>query len=371
MAYTGQLVAQQLLAEQIFADAGKKLIYTPRIGALAAVVKETTSRINEAYSSPSKEKVIQLFHHVPFCSGSVGDAGSSCDITGTEPDSDSTNYTLTRTRSAAPFAINERKFETSMHEANTFVAENRLIQEKKLLEDTNTRTHAVINTTANKTNLIDAGWSGISDRVDAVDRDICISPSKWTIGGIAPLIEQTAARLMMNDPYVIDSGSMWELLYNVRHDQAKDQGKADMSRIGSLRLYMDWQMSVTHGGTQRFFLIDKGILSLLNRPDWTNTVPEDRPDDTQTWQQTVVSANGEELGPIMLNTLGEAVSLKADVRFKRKCATRTEYTQHWAMDLSADLVLAPTNTCTEEVLGTGNVYTGIVGFRCGDPTPAS
>lgn len=369
MAYNNQLVAQQLLAEQIMADAGKKMIYTPRIGALHAVVKETTSRINQEYSDPEKKKTIQLFHHVPYCTGDVADAGTSCDITGTEPDSASTNYTLSRTRTAPEFAINERKFETSMHQANTFVAENRLIQEKKLMEDLNARVHAFLNTTGNKTNLELAGWEGISDRVDTTSKDIFIDPSKWTISGIAPLVDEVAARLMMNDPYIIDSGSLWNLLYNVRHDQAKDQGKADASRLGGAmsRLYMDWQMAATMSNVQKFFLVDRGILAILNRPDWDNTVPQDRPSDTQTWKQQILHANGEEFGPIMLNQNGEAVRMWADVRVKRKCSERTIYTQHYAMDLSADVVKAPVNTCTADLIGAN--YTGIVPFRCGaNPT---
>lgn len=373
MAYNNQLVASQMLLEEIWNDPSKKIMYTPRIGTLAAVAKETTARINEEYSNQEKKKTLQLFYDIPYCTGTVADAGTDCAISGTEPDSTSANVTLSRTRSAPAFAVNERKFETSMHRLPEFIANNRLIQEKKALEDLNARCAALLNTVNWKTDLSLAGWSGISDRVGSTTKDILIDPAKFTIGGIAPLVEQVAARLQMTDPFILDSGALWDILYNAKHNTPTDQGKADAMRLGGVfsRVYMDWQMAAAQDAQQRFFLIDRGILAILNRPDWMNTSPENRPDDTQTWSTILQASNGEELGPIMLNTQGQPVRLKADIRTQRKCSTRTEYTQHWALDLSADMVKAPTNTCTSELLGSGKVYTGIVGFRCGNPATSS
>lgn len=372
MAYNSQLVEQQILAQEIYPVAGEKSIYTPRIGALTAVVKETTSTLDAAYSDPEKKKSIKVYYDIPYCTGSVADAGTDCDITGTEPDSNSVTYSLTRTRTAPEFAINERKFETSMHSANEFVVKNTLIQEKKLLEDLSARVAAVVNTTANKTYLGDTGWSDIVPKVDTSNRNIYIPASQWTVSGIAQIVEEVAARSMMIDPYIISGKALWSLMFQARHTVG-DKGDTDRSILqGAMgRVYFDLQMDATLGA-EMFFLVDRGILSILNRPDWMNTAPEQRPDDTVTFKRNLAAANGEMLGAIMTNTNGEAVSMEVDVRIKRKCSQRTQYTQHYALDLSADVVKAPTNTCTAEWLGTGNVYTGIYAFTCGTPAnPAS
>jgi hypothetical protein len=372
VAYNSQLVEQQILAQELYPVAGEKSIYAPRIGALQAVAKETTSRLDALYSDPEKKKSIKVYYDIPYCTGDVDNAGSSCDITGTEPDSSSVTYSLSRTRSAAPFAINERKFETSMHSANEFVVKNTLIQEKKLLEDLNARIAAVINTTGNLTYLGDTGWDGIVEKVDTTDKNIYVPASMWTISGIGQLVEEIAARSMMLDPYIISGRALWALMFQARHTVG-DKGDTDRNIAAGVlgRTYFDLTLDATLGA-EKFFLIDRGILTILNRPDWDNTVPEQRPDDTVTYKRALAAANAEMVGPIMLNTQGGAVNLEVDVRMKRKCSARTEYTQHHALDLSADVVKAPTNTCTAEWLGTGNVYTGIFAFQCGTPAnPAS
>lgn len=378
--YDDNLVNQQRRAEDIFNTPGEGLIYKPNVGTVAALIKETTAKINTAYNGTKKE-VIEVFFDIPVLASGVQNAISSCTITGVEPENSSVEYQLARARQvdngggASGFSINERKFETSMSEANNMVAKNKLRHEKTLLEDLNTRSVAVLDTLANKTNLIDAGWDGISELVDSVTADVCIPPVDWTIDGIFPKVWEIANRLQMVSPFIIDYAALTALRYKMTKGLTGEDAKRANNMLEDFRYYTDMQ-GVAALGKKKFFLVDRGIFAYLNRPDWFNTVPEARPSDTWTWSEVLTAMNADmngtgPIGPLLFSVDGDPVNLRMDWRMQRTCSTRREFMQKFEPTLNADLVKAPVNPATADGLG-GNNYTGIVAFQCNaSPTPAS
>lgn len=360
--YDNLLVQRQFLAEQMFANPNKPG-RLPRIGALAAVARETTEsgvRLNTEFNTEKKQEV-EVHWPEPNCGDSVADASTSCDITGTEPQSQKKTYTLTRSRGYTPIKLNKRKFETSIHKMNELFAADNLIQQKKLLEDLNARTHTFINTNANKTDITDAGYSGLSELVDPSTLDILIHPSEWTINGVFSIFHETASRLGMLDPFLITGGALNRMLY----DLVKDKKAGEELRVNDFRVYMDWTMDGTLG-TEKVFLIDRGVLAYLNRPDWFNTTPEDAGDDRKVWQAPIFLADTPNSRFSIGNGAkdGLPVGLTMDVDFQLGCDSRKEITESTRYILNADIVRAPDTDCDAEAIG-GNPYTGIVAFRPG------
>lgn len=360
--YDNLLVQRQFLAEQMFANPNKPGLL-PHIGALAAVAKETTKagiKLNTEFNTEKKQEV-EVHWIESRRSGSVGDASTACDITGTEPQSQKKTYTLTRKRGFVPLQLNRRKFETSLHKLDEAFAEDNLLQQKFLLEDLNERTHTFLNTNANKTNLADAGWSGISELVDPATFDVLIHPAEFTINGAFALFNKTARRLGMIDPYLITGGALDRMLY----DMSKDKKAGEELRVNDFRVYLDWAMDGTLS-TEKVFLIDRGVLAYLNRPDWSNTTPMDASDDRKVWQAPIFLADTPD-SRFSIGTeakSGLSVGLTMDVDFQLDCESRTEILEKTRYILTADIVRAPDTDRDQAAIG-GNPYTGIVAFRPG------
>lgn len=355
------LVKQQFQAEEIF-KAANKPERRLNLGALALVGALTTSKINDQFNEAKKRSVELVWPEVN-CDHTVTTTATDCDITATEPEDDSQEYTLNRTRQAEPFKISDRKFESSVLDADIMVAENVIQQEKALVTDFNARIHTLVNTPANKTDISDAGYGVLSDNVDPTSKDILIHPAQWTMGGIAPIMYEVASRLGMKRPTLLTGGALFRMAYDIW----KDKLPGDVARFGDFEAYLDWSMDGTLGG-EKVFMVDEGVMAILNRPDFMNTTPLKKAKERTVWSRDMIVVDGGESRFAVGTSLksGLPVRMKVDVEHQIVCNSRKEDFHAYRYALAADLAFAPRTECSATAIG-GNPYTGIVGFACGIP----
>lgn len=359
--YNNMLVRRQFMADEKFANPNEPGL-APHIGALAMVAAEQgANKINTEFNTEKLQEV-ELHYKELDCDATVSDASTSCDIDGVEPQTQKKTYSLNRRRQPAGLKLNMRKFETSMHEADEMFAGDSLLKQKLLLEDLNKRVHAVLDTTANKTDISDAGYGGLSDLVDSTSKDILIHPSEFTPGGVFPIFWEVASRVGMVDPVLLTGGAMARMLY----DLLKDKKPGEVARHNDFRIYMDYSMDTTLG-VEKVFMVEKGVLAILNRPDWFNRTPKLVADDRRVWSRDVVVADTvQSKFAIGTGLNGKAVTLQMDVEHQLGCNSRTEPLEFTRYILNADIVRTPDSDCSATAIG-GNPYTGIVGFTVGIP----
>lgn len=363
------LVDLQLRAEQIWADAfspnNPQPSEQPHIGALAAILSESTARIDQAYSDTEKQRNIKLYWLNGLCSGEEEDGSPGCTFSAPQATWGEKAYTLTRNKHLK-FAVPYRAFETSVFTRVETGAKNQVHREKQLLEGFNTRVHSFLNDPSNLTNYAIAG-----NPVDPTDNTVVIAPERWN-PKVFSLAKRYAMQIGMRDPYIISGAALWDIMDNVKNDTGMNDNVGNVNRLRGHRVYFDLTLDATLGGEEKFFMIDRGALSVLNRPKFGPT-PISLDDINNNsgrlaWSYTS-SVPNTSLG---LALDGSPVGLKLDRHVYRACVNGEDFEDRHAIALSADVVRRPDDECSEDATINGGTftgaYTGVLAFKCGDPS---
>jgi hypothetical protein len=365
MAFNNQLLAAQLRAEANWEAMKKDPSKMPRVNALAAVMAETTARINQVYSDPEKKRNAQLFWLKRNCSQAVVDGAVGCTLDFDPLTFGSQTYSLTRKKNQG-FSNGFREYETSMFNRVEVEAEGIIATEKVLFEDLNTRVHAVLNDPANLTNYSAGGFV-----VDPTDNTIVISPERWT-PRLMGTVTMFAQRLGMMDPYIISGNALYDMLYDTKKDAGMEVNIGAAARMRDHRIYIDWTLDATLAGEEKFFLIERGALAVLNRESFKNRTPLSLTDINDNggrlaWSKPSTIMNT----PIGVGIDGKPVTLTIDRSAMRTCVNGEDFLDQHGFQLNADIVRMPDADCTEDASVNGGEfsgkYTGILAFKCGNP----
>lgn len=354
-----QLLQQQLKAQGFFKRETNKRM--PRIGTLAFIAACSTAKINEAYSGPEKKRDVELWWPEPLCGGTASTDAANCDITAEVPTSNKKVYTLNNVIQSRNFKLPRRDFETSLENQPDDLSLNIVNSEIALMETLSAQGAAFLDTPANKTDISLAGFGTLSAAVDATTKNIKIDAVKWNTKDVFKILWETANRLGFNDPVLLAGGALSSLMYDFIKDQNNENGKGNMARMADFDIFHDWKMDAITA-KETIFMVERGQLGILNRPDWRNTAPEAVGKDRSVWSRdAIVSDTKQSLFAIGTGVSGNAVNLKIDIDHQLVCTSRTEISDAYRLILNADIVRAPETDCSKTALG-GKALTGIVGF---------
>jgi hypothetical protein len=365
MAFNNQLLAAQLRAEALWDAMKGDPSKMPRINALAAVMAETTSRINTTYSDPEKKRTNQLFWLKRNCTQAEIDGAVGCTLNFDPLSFGQQTYTLTRKKHQG-FSNGFREYETSMFQRTESEAEGIIATEQLLFKGLNARVHAFINDPANLTNFSAGGFV-----VDPADNTIVISPERWT-PRLMGTVTMFAQRLGMIDPYIISGNALYDMLYDTKMDTGMEDNIGKANRMKGHRIYLDWTLDSTLGGEEKFFLIERGALALLNRESFKNRTPISLTDMNNTSGRLAWSKPSTVLNtPIGVGVDGKPVTLTIDRSAMRTCVDGEDFLDQHGFQLNADIVRMPDADCTDDAQINGGEfvgkYTGILAFKCGNP----
>lgn len=364
MAFNNQLVEAQFRAAEIWAATKNDPSKMPRIGALAAVLAESTARIDNTYSDPEKKRTNRIFWMNRRCTDTPEVGRPGCDLDYNELDAGSKTYSLTRVIHDG-FKVPFRDFETSVFQRTEVEAEGIVDTEKKLFESFNSRVHAFINDPANLTVYPIGGYN-----VDSADNTVIITPEMWTprVLGVAT---RYAKQIGMADPFIISGAALYDILFDVKKDEGMEMNIGKAARVRDHRIYVDFTMDGTLA-EEKFFLIDKGVLAFLNRADWKNTAPMTIDGASRmAWSKTSTVMNT----PIGVGIDGKPVSFTIDRHTQRTCVSGVDFVDQHGFALNADIVKMPDADCTDDATINGGTYegkyTGIVAFKCANAATGS
>lgn len=353
MAIANQIVKIQLEAEKVFKAAIDPAL-KPRIGALAGVMSELGStRINAVYSDDAKKKTVEVWYpKLNRAPGGNTDRNASCTPNYTAVDTQAVTYSVSRQKEEG-FSIPMRAWETNPLEATAIAAEATLNEQKKLVEGLNGRVHSFLATPANLTPYDDGVYP-----IDGVDKIIEI-PVAQRGPKIFSYMTRVANKLGMADPYIIFGGALWELYQDISLSKTDPTGESAARKASLIRGYGDYAMDATLS-QEAWFLVDRGTLAIMDRPDFRNNTPKLLGGDRYAWMKEAIVANT----PIGVGLDGAPVRLKMDNYYNLTCVNGNDTLEQYGFVLSADIVKAPTDTSTTAyVPGATGPYTGIVGFR--------
>lgn len=358
------LLEAQLKVEMAWAAARNKPSEQPHMGALAAVVAETTATIDQKYSDPEKLRTNRVFWINGICASADIDGNPGCTMDASELTTGSKTYTLTRNKHRK-FAVPYRDFETSVFERIEPMVKGLRLDEKGLLEGLNTRVQSFINDPANLTNYAIGNYV-----VDPSDNTVVIAPELWTprVLGIAT---RYAKQIGMLDPFIISGAALYDMLYDAKKDEGMETNIGSAARIRDHRIYVDFTMDSTLE-TEKFFLIERGALAILNRPVWKNNTPISLDDVNNNSGRLAWNMTGSAMNtPIGVGLDGKPVTMKFDRHVQRICTDGTDFKDVHATGLRADIVRRPDDDCSDDATLNGGTftdkYTGIVAFKCGNP----
>lgn len=364
MAFNNQLVEAQFRAAQIWEATKTDPSKQPRINALAAIMAESTARIDNTYSDPEKKRTNRVFWMNRRCAETPETGRPGCDLDYNELDAGSKTYSLTRVIHDG-FKVPFRDFETSVFQRTEVEAEGIVDTEKKLFEAFNARVHAVLN---DPTNLTSIALGGLT--VDPTSKSVIVPPEMWT-AKVLGIATRYSKQIGMNDPYIISGAALYDILFDVKKDDGMEMNIGKAARVRDHRIYLDFTLDSTLSA-EKFFLIDKGVLAVLNRADWKNTTPISIDGASRlAWSKTSTVMNT----PIGVGIDGKPVSFKIDRHTQRTCVSGVDFVDQHGFALNADVVKMPDADCTDDATINGGTYdgkyTGIVAFECGTPIAGS
>lgn len=353
MAIAAQIVKIQQEAEKVFAAATNPAV-KPRIGALAGVMSEVgNTRINAAFSDPAKRRTVEVwFPKLARGPGGTTDRAADCEPDYDPIDTQAVSYNVTRQKEEG-FSNPMRAWETNPLEPLPIVAEATINEQKKLVEGLNARVHAFLGTPANLTPYDDGVYT-LATPDNIIEIPIAQKGPK-----IFSYMSRVANKLGMADPYLIYGGALWDLYQDISLSITDPTGQSAARKAALIRGYGDYNLDATLSD-EPWFLIDKGVLAILNRPDFTNSLPKLLGGDRYAWVKDAIVVNT----PIGVTRDGAPVRLKMDHYYNLTCVNGNDTNENYGFVLSADIVKAPTDASTTDyVPGGAGPYTGIVGFR--------
>ena len=364
MAFSGQLLEAQLRAAQIWEATKNDPSKTVHVNTLHALMSESTARIDAAYSDPVKKRNQRMFWINRRCGSAAVNGRPGCELDYDELANGNAVFTLDNPVHDG-FSNPYRDYETSVFDRNEPEAEGIIEAEGNLFKKLNVRSHSYINDPTRLTNVTLPGFT-----VDPSDNTIIIPPQQWTskVFGIATRFKH---QLGMKDPFIISGNALWDIMFDAKKDVGMEENIGKAARIRDHRVYTDFTLDTTLG-EEKFFLIDRGVYTFLNRPDWKNTTPISLDGAGRlVWSKTATVSPV----PNMVGVDGKPVTFKIDRHTQRTCVSGTDFLDQHGFSMNADIKKMPDADCTDDATLNGlsfvGKYTGAIAFKCGEPIVGS
>lgn len=103
--------------------------------------------------------------------------------------------------------------------------------------------------------------------------DTAISADNYENTAVIGKFARTAARNKFSNPYMIDGGAFYQLMFMAQTSQGNAEGKGDALRMGRYPMYMDlFNLPEVNGDDEITYMVNRGALAFVSK-GWYSTNP--------------------------------------------------------------------------------------------------
>lgn len=252
-------------AEQYWRDSQAVTNQIPiTINSVKAILANQTAKFQEL-TGPNKKRKLSI-SFLTNCGATTSDITASCDIDGTELDSDTREYDFNLGQQTT-FKVESDLERWNEYSSDEVIAKG--LHDAKLLLD---------NWIAKTTLAMLDTYKGVNKYPDpftwdATDSTTFIPEGKYSEKMVANLIQQAE----LNDihtPYFISDGKLFVDYLNAEFDSPNAEGKGDFRRSRALNLHFDQKNFALSGVKDNIYMVDKSAVALATKA-WHSRVPVD------------------------------------------------------------------------------------------------
>lgn len=254
-------------AEGLFKDSAKKQDYVARVGAVNAIIENTTANI-QLLDANGKKRKAKIFWN-KNCDNTVVDCATTpidlCALTGPESDAACKEYEVTGCLSKS-FSVDGKLYETSNLTSNEVFADNLLKTAKVLDEAISKAVIAKINGFVSLNAF--TGGLGCPDTANNWIKTF-INPSYWT-PEIYGYLLQVANINDFTNPFLLDGDNLYMQHFKAMNNARNADGSGAKAMIESIKYYEDMvNMGAVNGTERKTYLIDRGSLAFSSYALWS------------------------------------------------------------------------------------------------------
>jgi hypothetical protein len=246
-----------LKAESMWTNSQLANSQVPHAEAAQALIANQTARIT-ALEDKEKDNVVKI-NWVNTCAVTVQDCTTNCELTGPQAETGSKEYTLDLCKEVT-FSVDAEKLRTNTYSYDEVVA--------PLL---NTALNKLDEYVAQQTLVKLKAYSGVNAAPEPWTYNTTTGTTDvpnvdWNLSMVAHLLNQADLNNMDN-PYFIESGSLWIPWTNAMFNAGNFDGKGDLARMQALngRFYFDRRNFAKAGITEDMFMVNPGAVALANK----------------------------------------------------------------------------------------------------------
>lgn len=252
-----QLNKIMLKAEEMWTNSALALSLTPHAEAAIALLENQTATI-QGMEDKEKDNIVKVTWVSP-CAIAVQDCTTNCTLTGAEAETKSKEYTLDNCKEVT-FSVDAETLRTNTYNYDEVVAP--LMAKAINSLDEYLAQQTIVNLKAFAgINQAPSPWT-YNTGTSATD----VPDSDWNLNMVAHLLNQSDLNNMDN-PYFIESGSLWIPWTNAILNGGNLDGKGDLERMQALngKFYFDRRNFAKAGVTEDLFMINPGAVVMANK----------------------------------------------------------------------------------------------------------
>lgn len=251
----GYLSAVQAKADQIFAD--PMLNNDAIVDAIAAkaVLEQQQGMIRMPSITGTKNKELRV-EWLTKCSPTTSECSDDCTIDGDDATPECKDYELECLRETT-FKVAERHYRDRTIEKVEAVAFN-MVRHMAAMDEYIAQ--YIITGLAANAGVNALGTLGVGT---VSGTTTYIAPQYWD-ASVFGYFDQVIRMNKFRGAYGITGNNLYQVLWNVQKDAANADGKGNMAKIGTLKMYQDPENMETYAAGQTF-LIHKGAVAFINK----------------------------------------------------------------------------------------------------------